>query len=449
MQEYGSRCVRLHANKSQIALPFSSQPVPWFESGRFLDEASIRPAAFLNFAVADYYIQDAGSLLPLALLDVQGSDIICDLCAAPGGKASAIAERLNTDGALLANESIRSRLDVLRYALARTGNPTYATCSFDPEFLAERLANVFDAVLVDAPCSGQMLVSKNKRDDNAFSDHQIEHCALRQKRILHSAIRMLKPGGRLIYSTCTFAIQENESQIQWLIDSYPDHWEPIEMKQLEPWASPLAKGCYRLWPHRDRCSGGFAAGLRLTRELDDQVGEVRIPHNAGATTKSKPFKRASHQSHGPSRAEQEKGKEARQVLEELGSLNGLQTVWQNGQIQGASLGVDQLQARAPDVTMQPSPLLIASGNHFVPAQSLAMLDRRFFEPTRRVELSPAQAVSFMRGDVLPKTSQQQDITGGWAVATWQDKSLGWFKSANNRWNNHLPPWARLNLENAS
>ena len=102
------------------------------------------------------------------------------------------------------------------FPLAKTGNPCFAVSSYDPDDLASHMPKSFDSMLVDAPCSGQTLVARSKRDDNAFSDNQIEHCALRQQRILQSAIRMLKPGGRLIYSTCTFAIEENESQIQWL-----------------------------------------------------------------------------------------------------------------------------------------------------------------------------------------------------------------------------------------
>ena len=238
LYSYSDRCVRQHVRRL-TELPFEVEEVPWYQSGRFVVDPRVRPASFLSYATADYYIQDAASLLPLAVLDPRPSEMVCDLCASPGGKASAIAERLGPNGFLLANESIRSRVDVLRYSLARTGNPCFAVSSYDPEDLANLVPRSFDAVLVDAPCSGQTLVGRNKRDGNAFSENQIEHCALRQQRILQSAIQLLKLGGRLVYSTCTFALEENESQIQWLQEQYPGAWEPIEPKGLEPWRSAI------------------------------------------------------------------------------------------------------------------------------------------------------------------------------------------------------------------
>ncbi len=142
-------------------------------------------------------------------------------------KASGLLEQLGNGGWLVANEVIGSRVNVLRYNLARIGNPRYLVLSEDSQVLAQQLAGQFDVVLVDAPCSGQTLTIKDKRSENAFDKKQIEHSAARQRRILRDAIRLLKVGGRLIYSTCTFADEENEGQIAQLLQDYPDSFQPL------------------------------------------------------------------------------------------------------------------------------------------------------------------------------------------------------------------------------
>lgn len=441
LTNFSDRCVRLHAKRPEPTLPFEVSAVPWYGWGRILADSSLRPASFLNYATADYYIQDAASLLPLALLDPQASDKICDLCASPGGKASAIAERLGPEGFLLANESIRSRVDVLRYSLAKTGNPCFAVSTYDPDDLASQLPQSFDAVLVDAPCSGQTLVARNKRDENAFAENQIEHCALRQQRILQSAIRMLKLGGRLIYSTCTFAVEENESQIRWLLEQYPSAWEPIEICGLEPWRSPLEAGCYRLWPHRDHCAGGFAAGLRLVREIDFE--HLAVGHRLSKRREEGTEKQIH-------RTAKEKQKTVQEVLSTLGVFHDMTTHWKSGYAQCVTSGATDALNEWSHIAMDPMAVLIETGSHFVPTQGLALLDSRYFKPTKTIELDGDQSKQFARGSSIAippiEASSIPRDNHGWTVATWNKKPLGWCKALSNRLNNHLPPWARLNVD---
>ncbi len=440
VNSYSPRCIRLHPNRLETSLPFTVSDVPWYQWGRILADSSIRPASFTQYATAAYYIQDAASLLPLALLEPNATDIICDLCASPGGKASAIAERLGKQGFLLANESIRSRVDVLRYSLAKTGNPCFAVSSYDPNDLASKLPHAFDSVLVDAPCSGQTLVARNKRDDNAFAANQIEHCSLRQRRILQSAIRMIKPGGRLVYSTCTFAIEENESQIRWLHQQYPDAWEPIEPRGLESWLSPLQAGCYRLWPHRDRCAGGFAACLRLVKEIDF---EPSIPSDPVGRPRQVSLEKPKQ------RAILEKQKEVQEVLSTFGAFRDVTKVWRNGCAQCTTTGADQFMTDHSQMAMDPMAILIETGNHFVPTHGLAMLEKAYFTPHQTFDLDLSQAKQFAAGGSVAIASPDELAIAcngiGWAVATWNKQPLGWCKVLRNRLNNHIPPWARLHL----
>ena len=186
-------------------LPFPTDPIKWYRWGRRSIDVSVRPSRCLAYAAADYYLQDAASLLALAAcgcdqdfkFDTQqpGGPVVCDLCASPGGKASALLEAIGSSGYLLANEPIRSRVAPLAFNLARTGYDRFAISSLDPEVLASTLGGVFDLVVIDAPCSGQALLGRGKQSVSALSPHQIAHRRARQQRILAAATNLLKPGG--------------------------------------------------------------------------------------------------------------------------------------------------------------------------------------------------------------------------------------------------------------
>ena len=258
--------LRLRREARANDFPFPTDPVAWYSLGRSAVDAEIRPSRIVEYFAGDYYLQDAGSMLALAVADADtdslNGKLICDLCAAPGGKASALLEAIGDTGFVLANEPIRSRIAPLAFNLTRTGSDRYAISSQDPEELADKLAGTFDFVLVDAPCSGQAMISRGGQTVAALSAKQIQHSAARQQRILDSAIRLLAPGGKLVYSTCTFTSAENESQIQRLIDS--GIAEPEICKRVADHESQALSGCYRLWPHRDQCAGSFAASVRKT-----------------------------------------------------------------------------------------------------------------------------------------------------------------------------------------
>ena len=221
LHERPPKSVRMRVDRSSESLPFEHEPVPWYPLGFKLIDPKVRAGATLEYAVADFYIQDSASMLPLALLDIQPDDRVCDLCAAPGGKASAIAELLGTNGVLVANEVIAGRIDVLRYSLARTGRANYLVTNLDPDQLAQEFPANFDKVLVDVPCSGQSLLGRDRQSESAFAENHVLHCAARARRILQSAVQLLRPGGTLVLSTCTFSPEENEDQVTWLHSEYP------------------------------------------------------------------------------------------------------------------------------------------------------------------------------------------------------------------------------------
>ncbi len=440
LSRHAPRCIRLRPDR-MLSTPASrrDEVVPWFDRGRLWSDSATRPSQSLHYATADYYIQDAGSLLALALLDVQPYEVVCDLCAAPGGKASGIAESLGEHGFLLANEPIGSRTSILRYALSRTGSPRYAVSQLDPEPLADRFEGLFDAVLVDAPCSGQAMVGRGKREANAFDPKQVEHSASRQRRILLAACRLLKPGGRLIYSTCTFAFEENEAQIRFLCEQFPGCFEPIVTTRLERWASPIEPGCYRLWPHRDPTSGAFAAGLTMTSPA---VFSGKLNKQAAAKIKHAP--RDRHRFEGD------------KIIAEFGQLQQTQ-ICECERGDACGIPKDLPTEIAGLVAARELPRLATSRNGiWKPDFSLAMLNSTWFEPHRTWDMSEEVAYKYLRGEALSFQASSpiaQPPFGGcfggthlktpWMVLRWRQQPIGWAKFAGTRLNNHLPSQAVL------
>ncbi|MGN6546614.1 MAG: hypothetical protein ACTHK7_16280, partial [Aureliella sp.] len=145
--QHGRRCIRPRPGLELSQLPFATEPVPWAPTGRFLVDSTFRPGSSLHFAAGDYAIQDAASLLPITLMQLEPGQHVCDVCAAPGGKSTAILEGLHGRGVLLSNEVIASRVDTLQLAMARTGYDNYLICNQPAERLAEAAAEAFDCVL--------------------------------------------------------------------------------------------------------------------------------------------------------------------------------------------------------------------------------------------------------------------------------------------------------------
>lgn len=400
--------IRVRPGVDWRELPFDCQPVAW-HSRTFTIPAGSVPGSRIEYGAGDYYIQDSGSVLAITLLDVQPGELVCDLCASPGGKSTAVLESIGEAGWLLANEAVATRLSPLILNLARHGSTQFAVSQLDPDDLARRAGSVFDAVLVDAPCSGQSLIGRGKQTHAAFSESTIEHCSARQSRILDAATRLVRPGGRLIYATCTFAYLENEYQIQRLLNACPDsRIEPCE--SLSTWESTILPGCYRLWPHRHGCGGAFAACVR--------VGESREPTSGRASRKARLRRK---------------------------DLPADTKDW--GVIDVASYGSENQcfgWASEPPATLLDSAVAgpevaFRKAKTWFPAYALARRAGSSWAPRARVELDDTEAQQYLQGNVVPRAQ------AGWAVACWHHRTLGWLKGDGRRMKNHLPKPARIQI----
>lgn len=257
------RAVALRLNPLKGKLPelsFVTQQVPWEPMGYYYDPQT-RPGLHVYHEAGVYYLQEASAMAPVTLLDPQPGERICDLCAAPGGKSTQIAGRMKGQGLLLSNEIHAARCKILSRNMERMGVANGLVTNEKPDRLAKRLPGFFDRVLVDAPCSGEGMFRKEEAAVTDWSPETVAMCARRQGEILDAAAELLRPGGRLVYSTCTFSPEENEGTVEAFLSKHGE-FEPERPEA--PWFTPGPMGSFRLWPHKLLGEGHFAAVLRKT-----------------------------------------------------------------------------------------------------------------------------------------------------------------------------------------
>lgn len=291
---YSLRINPLKADRGQVLHLFEQedlQPVPWEPDGFYYPE-DFRPGRLPWHEAGMYYIQEASAMLPALLCDVKPGDRVLDLCAAPGGKSTKLAACLQGEGILAANEIHPERAKVLSSNLERMGVRNALVTNETPQSLASRFPLFFDRIVVDAPCSGEGMFRKEEEALTHWSPENVHMCAERQLEILEEASSMLRAGGRLVYSTCTFSPEENEGVIFRFLMKHPDfslvdvpglpgiragEWglscgrpEWLSMAGIDAGSfgdtglktAEELRGTIRLWPHLLKGEGHFAAVLR-------------------------------------------------------------------------------------------------------------------------------------------------------------------------------------------
>ena len=238
-----------------------SDPVPWTENGFYLTEES-RFTKHPYYYAGLYYIQEPSAMSSAALLGTREGERVLDLCAAPGGKTTQIGADLNGRGVLVSNDLSASRSKALLKNVELAGIGNVLICCEDSAKLAAEYPLYFDRILVDAPCSGEGMFRKHPAVIRAWVEHGKDFYCPTQKLLLNDAARMLKPGGTLLYSTCTYNRREDEDQIEMFLSTHPDFTlDPIPLRPgfINSWILP---GCVRLFPHHARAEGHFVARLK-------------------------------------------------------------------------------------------------------------------------------------------------------------------------------------------
>lgn len=414
MNEPPALALRLNPRRASAASeagPFVDGAVPWARDGRYLKPGA-KPGATIAHAAGAFYIQEASAMASAAALDARPGEAVLDLCAAPGGKSTQIAAAMAGRGLLVSNDPEPSRAKALAGNLERMGAANAVVVSAAPEKLAARWPDAFDAILVDAPCSGEGMFRRDPAARDEWNPAAPQGCAKRQAGILDAAARMLRPGGRLVYSTCTFNRLENEGSVEGFLARHPN-FAPEDFA-LEG-VGPSESGMLRLLPHRLRGDGHFVAKLRKSGSWD----------GASADAAARP------------------GRDVQALLDRLvaevcampEAIRAMRFF-----MQGEWLYAAPAEAPAPDGVRVVSPglcLLRAGRGHIEPAHALAMA----LPPAlarRRAELDEAQAAAFLRGEAIPLEGER-----GWTLALFRGLPLGWGKRSDGMLKNHRPKGLRL------
>ncbi|MGY6521920.1 MAG: methyltransferase RsmF C-terminal domain-like protein [Mongoliitalea sp.] len=271
--------IRVNPWKS-ISRPSASHVIPWAADGYFLQD---RPSFTLDplFHAGAYYVQESSSMFIDHILRSQSIDpdgLFLDLSAAPGGKSTLLSTYLGKQGFLVANEVIKSRASILKENIIKWGLGNTMVTNNDPEHFQE-LEGLFDVVLVDAPCSGEGMFRKDPAAMQEWSQDHVTLCALRQRRIMDQAATLVKAGGYLLYSTCTFNAQENEEIVQFITEEFS--YKPVQIPLDPAWGvEEINISCgdedfygYRFFPHKVRGEGFFIAVFK--RPEDAYIGSPR------------------------------------------------------------------------------------------------------------------------------------------------------------------------------
>lgn len=399
------RAVALRVNPLKGPAPqlsFTGNPVPWEPCGFYYDPES-RPGLHPYHEAGVYYLQEASAMSAVSLLDPQPGERICDLCAAPGGKSTQIAGRMLGEGFLLCNEWSPKRAKILSQNIERMGVSNALVTNETAENLAEKLPGFFDRVLIDAPCSGEGMFRKEEAAVTDWSEETVAMCARRQAGILDAGAVLVRPGGRLVYSTCTFAPEENEQTVAAFLDRNPDF---VPEDVLAPWFTRVDVGQFRLWPHKLLGEGHFVAVLRrkgqeeakssapgekLPKQWQDFAGQLGISLPPG-----KAIAFGSTLFWAPEDTPQLKGLRVLRPGLELGELKK-----------------DRLE----------------------PAHALALWLRDCGN-TVSFPASSGEIKAYLHGEVLPCRQK------GWCLVKVDDFSIGWGKGDGNQLKNHYPKGLR-------
>jgi len=279
--------LKLEPEEYYKKVPRGLERIPWTAEGFYFD-ADFRPAKHAYYNAGLYYIQEPSAMAPVSCMDIKPGERVLDLCAAPGGKTTQIAALLKGEGFLVSNDNNAARIRTLVWNIEHSGARNVVVFNEDPQRLSVIYPDYFDKILVDAPCSGEGMFRKDERAMKGWENFGPQRCTLIQKDILHSAAKMLCPGGSMIYSTCTFAPEENEMMIMEFLNENPEFI--LEDLPVFPgwdtgrpdWAAN-AEGARellktrRLWPHRIKGEGHFIARMcrKTTKTAKEYIHNKR------------------------------------------------------------------------------------------------------------------------------------------------------------------------------
>lgn len=408
-----------HNPAKPFADNLTGEPIPWCKTGFYLRE---RPVFTLDprLHAGCYYVQEPGSMLlellmQQVLLQSQGPLVVLDLCAAPGGKTTHLLSLLPEGSCLVSNEPVPGRNNILRENTARWGKADIIHTQNEAAAFAAAPVQ-FDVILVDAPCSGEGLFRKDPAATSEWSERQAAGCAMRQQQILDTIDKALKPGGYLIYSTCTYNPAENEAQAEGLIRT---HGYKACMPPTPAGIEPCVLG-WQAWPHKVQSEGFYCVLLkkdgnvvetgRTRSRKPTHLKAVTLPEAKEWITQDKGFELFSH------------GDFVYAMRESCMKMSAI---------------------LAGDLYLRQTGLPVAEikGRNLVPLHPLA-LSTDLSESVSRIDVDLECALRYLRGND-PGISI---ASPGWHLLRYEQAGLGWIKAIGNRINNYYPAPLRIKMK---
>ena len=415
--------ISIRLNRAKCATIPDYEPVPWATDGYYLQE---RPQFTFDplFHAGCYYVQEASSMfVEQAIRQHLGeAHAALDLCAAPGGKSTLLRSLLPDECVLVSNEVIRPRAQVLAENITKWGHPRcIVTSNYPTDFTP--LGPLFDFILVDAPCSGEGMFRKDEVAVSEWSPENVKVCWQRQRNILTDIWPTLRPGGLLIYSTCTFNTQEDEGNVYWMMNHLGAECLPIAVDPrwgITPSLLPNVPHAYRFLPGRTRGEGFFLAALRKPSDAPSIVQDT------------------TQRDHKKSKGKQPASTiptECKQWLDE--SCNYTYKLM-GDEVVAISANMESLHTLLTDslhVLKSGIALAEIKGRDALPAHTLAMSTALRTDTFVRCELSYTDALRYLHREAIALPT---DIPRGFVLVTYRDTPLGFVKNLGNRANNLYP-----------
>ncbi len=385
--------------------------VKWCKNGYYADKSNISGKHPYHVGGLVYF-QEPSAMSVVEVLGISEGDFVLDLCSAPGGKATQAAEKLAGSGFLMANEIVSKRAAILAENISRMGITNAIVTNESPEKLQDKYESFFDKIIVDAPCSGEGMFKKEPQAINEWSEEHTFSCANRQKNILKSAFKMLKKGGYLVYSTCTFAPCENEGVADWVLQNYPD----VELASINSegltdacgkWAdSEYDLSCAkRIFPHKSKGEGHFVALFHK------KEGEEKTYFKKYACKEAVLFKDFA-----------EENLNIRLSGEIIAFGDRLFLI-------PSGVDIDKIKTVLPGLFLG-----VCKKGRFEPAHALCLaLSKDDFKNTLETD-SPEK---FFRGETLPCDKK------GWTAVLYDGYPIGWGKASDGVLKNHFPKYLRF------
>ncbi len=428
-----TRVYGLRVNTSKISTeqfeqicPFSVHKIPWISNGYYY-EGTEKPAKHPYYFAGLYYLQEPSAMTPAQLLPIEKGDRVLDICAAPGGKSTELAAKLNGTGVLVSNDISNSRAKALLKNLELFGVSNALVMSENPHKMVERFPSYFDKILIDAPCSGEGMFRKEPAVIKSWIEHGNAFYAKLQREIVADALQMLRPGGMLLYSTCTFSPMENEATVQYMMEICPElRIVPVERYEgfgeglpMEVHGDETLKECVRIWPHKMKGEGHFLVLL--------QKGEGE--RSSGYTKNNTPAKFL------------EKQPELKEFLQNINKDFDLSRMELRGE---KVLYVPECEQNLSGLRVMRSGLLLGEckKNRFEPSQALAMaLKKEEYKNVIDLSSKDPRVIKYLKGETLEVDDLVDHPLKGWQLICVDGYPLGFAKANRTTLKNkYLAGW---------